>query len=103
MNCATPSAVTGGTTQSASDLRRVARVGDADPETGPGEQIAIVLAVAERDALRRCEAEAPAEEGHGGRLRDVGCRELEEDRERFGDERAVAEALLHLIAQRVEP
>ncbi len=103
MNCATPSSVTGGITQSASDLSRSLAFSTQTPSPAQVEQVAVVLAVAERDALLGGEAEALAEERERGRLRDVRGRELEEDRERLGDERAVAEARLHLVAQRIEP
>ena len=78
------------------------RVRHGDAEAGPVEQLAVVLAVAARDRLLRPEAEPVGDEREAAALAHVRVRELEEVRQRLGDEEAAREARLQLGLELVE-
>jgi len=77
-------------------------VGDGDAETGPVEQLAVVLAVAPCDRLGGREAEPLRDEREARALVHVRVRELEEVGERLRDEQASVEARLQHVLERVE-
>ena len=77
------------------------RVRDGDREAGPVEQLAVVLAVAAGDRLRRAEAEPVGDELEPRALAHVRVRELEEVRQRLRDEEASGEARLQHGLERV--
>ncbi len=78
------------------------RVRDGDAEAGPVEELAVVLAVAARDGLRRGEAEPVGDELEPRALAHVRMRELEEVRQRLRDEEPAGEARLQLGLELVE-
>ena len=88
--CATPSSSGPGQIQSASSFRDSSPFSTQTPKPGPREQLPVVLAVAERHRLRRREAEVLGDEREPAALRDRGAGELEEVRQRLGDEEPVA-------------
>ena len=78
------------------------RVRDRNPEAGPVEQLAVVLAVAARNRLLGPEAEPVRDELEPAALAHVRVRELEEVRQRLRDEEASLEARLELGLERIE-
>src|SRR5204863_6233851 len=78
------------------------RVRDGDAEAGPVEQLPVVLAVAARDRLLGREAEPLRDEREPAPLAHVRVRELEEVRQRLGDEETSREARLQLRLELVE-
>src|SRR4051795_7624777 len=78
------------------------RVGDGDAEAAPVEQLAVVLAVAAPDRLRRGESHAVRDELETGALADVGMRKLEEVGERLRNEERSREARLEDCFELVE-